>query len=599
MRETMRHRGPDHAGLWISPDGRVALGHRRLSIVDLSASANQPFVDNSGRLAITFNGEIYNHTELRAELESVGSAFRTKCDTEVILEGYRVWGEEIVPRLNGMFAFAIHDASRRKLFLARDRAGEKPLFYSMNRGEFRFASELKAIMADPAFEARLDYQSVESYLAYGYVLGEKCILRDVRKLLPGYSLTIDLDSTAGSPKQFWKLPEPSTMETGLDELAHELEHLLRDSVRRQLVADVPVGVLLSGGLDSSLVTAAAAGASSRRVRTFTVRFPGHHQHDEGEFARVVSDHFNTEHVELVAEPASVEVLPLLAEQFDEPMCDSSMIPTYLISQQIRKSATVALGGDGGDELFGGYRSYELLLKQQWIASLLPAAVRRVISRAARHIVPVGMKGRNYLSALDTQLGARIASARRLFDESYRRRLVPDLGSGPSEAETLGAGLCDPTLGLPGAAMAADFRGYLSGDILVKVDRASMLASLEVRSPWLDYRIIDFAFSRVPNRFRIRGSKQKIVSREVARSMLPASLNLDRKQGFSLPLQSWLQGSWGSYVSDVLFDPSSTFFNGKAVRSLFEGQKRGYSNGERIFALVLFELWRRKYRPHLS
>ena len=602
MRDTMVHRGPDAAGIWKSPDGAVGLVHRRLSIIDLSSDGNQPMVDETGKTVIVFNGEIYNYKELRVELEQRGHRFRSKSDTEVLLEGYKAWGEGLLSRLNGMFAFALYDGNARKLFLARDRAGEKPLFYAGRAGSFAFASELKSLMADPSLPRRIRPSSLESYLTYGYVPGDECILEGVNKLPPGHAMVCSLDTLAIRVWSYWQLPEPQLTKGTLEDCARELEGLLCDSVRRQLVADVPIGVLLSGGVDSSLVTAAAAKVSSGPIHTFTVRFPDHQDFDEGKYAEIVAKHFGTRHTELVAEPASLELLPILAAQYDEPMCDSSMIPTYLVSRMIRKSATVALGGDGGDELFGGYRSYNVFFQQRRLASMLPSPMRRLLATVSSRLMPVGTPGRNYIASIAGSLPERVARASRHHDLVSRRRLVPALNARiPYRAPTPEAfkeALFQAERGLPGAAMAVDFGSYLPEDILVKVDRASMLASLETRSPFLDYRIIEFAFARIPNEWRANAVDRKIVLRKLCASMLPASLDINRKQGFSLPLGDWFRGAWGTYAREVLLDSSASVFDHDSVRDLLNGLMRGRTNSERIFGLLLFELWRRKYNAVL-
>src|SRR5947209_10557356 len=307
MRDTMTHRGPDDRGSWSSDDGRVGFGHRRLSIIDLSPKGHQPMRSRDGNVCITFNGEIYNFLELRADLQRLGYTFDSESDTEVLLAAYAEWGTDALARLNGMFAFAMYDSLRKRLFVARDRAGEKPLFYRHADGGFAFASELKALMADPALQRRIDLQSLNHYLAFGYVPGERCMLEGVRKLPQAHALTYDLDDNALHVWRYWRLPEPSSngevisAERG-DELVDELHALLKDSVRRQMIADVPVGILLSGGVDSSLVTAMAASVSSRPVKTFTISFPGHGAYDEAAHARLVANHFGTDHSELVREP---------------------------------------------------------------------------------------------------------------------------------------------------------------------------------------------------------------------------------------------------------------------------------------------------------
>lgn len=346
--DAMRHRGPDDAGEWWAPDGRIGLGHRRLAIIDLSPAGHQPMKDATGELCIVFNGEIYNFAELRAELKVKGVLFRSHSDTEVILAAYREWGANCLSRLNGMFAFALYDSGREQLFLARDRAGEKPLFYAQEAGEIRFASELKGLMSDPAFRRRIDPQALDCYLAEGYVPGDRCILQGVKKLPPAHALMFDVNSGRSRLWRYWQLPVwNSSAVSGTaseGDLLHELEGLLADAVRMQLVADVPVGVLLSGGVDSSLITAMAVRATPN-VKTFTIRFPGYGKYDETEHARLIARHFNTDHMELEAERTTVAMLPTLARQFDEHVVDSSMIPTYLVSRLIRQHCTVAFASE--------------------------------------------------------------------------------------------------------------------------------------------------------------------------------------------------------------------------------------------------------------
>ena len=353
QRDALRHRGPDDKGIWCSNDSRVGLAHRRLSIIDTSSSGHQPMQNDTGEYCITFNGEIYNFKDLRKELKSRGHSFKSNSDTEVILASYIEWGESCLERFNGMFAFGIYDNKKRKLFIARDRAGEKPLFYIIKNKEIIFASTLKALFADDSIDRHLDHESFQCYLAYGYVPGNMCIIEGINKLPPAHALTFDIDTGFSKIWEYWNLPEPpnSNDRNFIDEsiLMDELENLLEESVAKQLVADVPVGILLSGGLDSSIITAMAA-RSKNSFKTFTISFPGYKEYDETEHARLIARHFGTEHIELEATSSLINLLPKLARQFDEPIVDSSMIPTYLVSKLVRKHCTVALGGDGGDEL---------------------------------------------------------------------------------------------------------------------------------------------------------------------------------------------------------------------------------------------------------
>jgi asparagine synthase (glutamine-hydrolysing) len=593
MNETLRHRGPDDTGVYWSTDRVVGLAQCRLAIIDLSPGGHQPMHSDDGRTVLILNGEIYNYRELRDELAALGHTFRSTSDTEVVLAAYRQWGTECVSRLDGMFALAVHDLAANRLFLARDRAGEKPLFYRSGEGRLTFASELKALMADPTFPRQLDPDAVEMYLAYGYVPGAMCIFRGARKLPAGGALLYDLDSGQLRTWQWYTLPPPPSRVRAEEDLLDEFEVLLERAVRRQLVADVPVGVLLSGGLDSSLVTAMAARASSRPVDTFTIAFPGHAKYDEGPHARLIAEHFGTRHTELAAEAATVDLLPQLAKQCDEPMADSSIIPTFLVSSLIRKHATVALGGDGGDELFGGYPHYSWLLQQQKLRRMVPSALRAIAAGAAARFLPPGMRGRNHAIGLSGDVGNAIAHVNVYFDAVTRARLLG--GKVSWRPEQFRASVADPSYGVIRRATETDFRTTMVDAYLVKVDRASMLASLEVRAPFLDHLLIDFAFGAVPDSVKVRPDARKILPRLLARRVLPPSFDVVRKQGFTMPLDAWFAGSWGSFIESTVLASGSGLFDRKVISGLLAGQRAGRNNTARLYALVMFELWCREYR----
>lgn len=594
-RDAMTHRGPDDAGEWWSDDGRVGLAQRRLSIIDLSQAGHQPMHDVMGSLSIVFNGEIYNFSDLRDELIAKGYGFCSNSDTEVILSAYREWGTDCLSRLNGMFAFALYDARLKTVFFARDRAGEKPLFYYQVGGELRFASELKALMVDPALPRRIVPESLDCYLAMGYVPGGRCLLQGYKKLPPAHAMLFDLQTGKMKVWRYWQLPEVSLADQPLDEsaLLDELESLLEKAVRGQMVADVSVGVLLSGGVDSSLVTAMAVRASSQ-VQTFTIGFPGHGKLDETDHARLIARHFGTRHTELMAEDVTADLLPLLARQFDEPIVDSSMIPTFLVSQLVRRHCTVALGGDGGDELFGGYPHYSRLLWMQQKLGRIPYFLRRGVALSAEKCLPVGYKGRNWAQGLGVDLDNDLPLIASCFDAKARRRLLKAHANWPLVAESILKERGSTQSDLLQRATRMDFSNYLAEDILVKVDRASMLSSLEMRAPLLDYRLIEFAFSKVPSRLKATPTEKKILLKRLSARLLPPEFDQQRKQGFSIPLGAWLKGgAFGTLFNDVLRD-SQCSFDARMVDSLLRGQDKGRSNGERLFALVLFELWRREY-----
>jgi len=596
-RDTLIHRGPDAAGEWWSPDGQVGLAHRRLSILDLSPAGHQPMHLVEQGLSIVFNGEIYNFQELRAELEQRGYVFRSHSDTEVLLAAYDAWGPACLARLNGMFAFALYDAPRRQVFLARDRAGEKPLFYRLERGTLYFCSELKALMAHPALPRRIDPEALDCYLAMGFVPGNRCILQGFNKLPAAHALTFDLRLGTARVRRYWQLPAvgPSADTGTVDEavLLDELEALLEDAVGRQLVSDVPVGILLSGGVDSSLVTAMAA-RHSGRVRTFSIGFPGHGKLDETPHARLIARHFGTKHTELVAEPTTADLIPRLARQFDEPMVDSSMIPTWLVSRLVRQHCTVALGGDGGDELFGGYGHYSRLLWMREHLAGVPSFLRQGLALAGEHWLPVGLKGRNYLQGLEMDPRHGLPLLASYFDPTSRRRLMQRSPGYRLVAEGIRRDRIPVQQDLLQRATRMDFSDYLAEDILVKVDRASMLNSLEIRTPLLDYRLIEFAFGRVPSDLKATVSDKKILLKRLAARVLPPEFDRQRKQGFCIPLATWLKGGpFRDLFWDTLASPDC-LFDRRTVQGLLKGQERGFSNGERLFALVQFELWRREY-----
>lgn len=594
-RDSMTHRGPDDVGEWWSDDGRVGLAQRRLSIIDLSPAGHQPMHDASGALSIVFNGEIYNFVDLRDELIAKGHGFRSYSDTEVILAAYREWGTDCLSRFNGMFAFALYDARQQKVFIARDRAGEKPLFYHQVSGVLRFASELKALLADTTLDRRIDSESLDCYLAMGYVPGARCMLKGFNKLPPAHALLFDTKTGQSKLWRYWQLPDLAVDKGSVDEaeLLKELESLLEDSVRHQMIADVPVGVLLSGGVDSSLITAMAVRMSSQ-VQTFTIGFPGLGKLDETEHARLIARHFGTRHTELMAEEATADLLPRLARQFDEPMVDSSIIPTFLVSQLVRQYCTVALGGDGGDELFGGYGHYSRLLWLEKMFGSIPISLRTLISGTSEYLFPVGFKGRNWLKGLGVDLKNGLPLIASYFDAATRQRLMSVYPDWRLVAEGIVKGLVPVNPDLLQRATRMDFANYLAEDILVKVDRASMLNSLEVRAPFLDYRLIEFAFRKVPSHLKATVVDKKILLKRLTARLLPPEFDRLRKQGFSIPLVEWLKnGEFRELFHDVLRD-SKCIFDSRVVDNLLRGQDRGCSNSERLFALVLFELWRREY-----
>jgi asparagine synthase (glutamine-hydrolysing) len=553
-------------------------------------------VNSSGKLSIVFNGEIYNHKQLRSELEVKGFVFKSSSDTEVIVTAYQHWGSDCINRFNGMFAFAIYDETNQTMFMARDRAGEKPFFYYLNGKELRFASELKAIFADDEIPRMLNAEALDCYLGLGYVPGSRCILDGFHKLPPAHAMEFNILTGECNTWRYWSPPVShfnSKQVFDEDELLEELEYLLGDAVRLQMVADVPVGVLLSGGVDSSLITAFAA-RSSNQVKTFTVGFPGHGILDETLHARLIADHFGTNHTELEAQPITADLLVKLAYQFDEPIIDSSMIPTYLVTKLVREQCTVALGGDGGDELFGGYGHYSRLLKMEVSAGDIPLPIRQLVAKLAGYALPIGFKGRNWLQGLGVDLKNGVPLIASYFDLETRNQLMPNGVRPDLNAEEILNNSLVSSSSLLERATRMDFQNYLAEDILVKVDRASMLNSLEMRAPFLDYRLINFAFEKVPPALKASAVDKKILLKRLTAKLLPLDFDRQRKQGFSIPLAAWLKkGPFRDLFYETLLHPDC-IFNRKVVTDLLSNQDRGYANSERLFGLVMFELWRKAY-----
>ena len=600
QRDVITHRGPDSEGLWVSPDRVVAFGHRRLAIIDLSPGGHQPMLHHSSGCVITFNGEIYNYVALRVELRNLGHFFRTASDTEVILAAYQEWGDAFLTRLEGMFAFAIYDPNRKRVLFARDRAGEKPLFFHTMEGRTSFASEIKALLIDSRYSRRVRPQALNDYLAYGYTTGSETIFAGIHRLNPGSKLVVDLLDGSIIESSYWTLPttRAHAADDSDDTLVERLHELLRGAVSRQLVADVPVGILLSGGVDSSLIAAIAAEVSTTPVSTFTVRFPGEIAFDEGPFARLVSSHLGSIHSEIEARPASADLLLRLAAQFDEPLADSSMIPMFMVSEEIRRHATVAIGGDGGDELFGGYKRYPQFIRGEQLRKLVPGFVRGGLASVAERLIPDGAPGLGMLQGLAGTLGTSIANAGRIFRADERVTLSPSIASFSlaqlTAPERRRSEMFSERRSTVQRATSVDFSGYMVDDVLVKVDRASMLSSLEVRAPFLDTGVINFAFTEVPDHLRSTTRERKVLLKMLGHRLLPAKLDLSRKQGFSIPLAEWLRGMWRPIVTEMVADQGQSIIAKDAIKRFQMLLDSGKPVESRLFSLMLLRMWERTY-----
>lgn len=588
----LAHRGPDDQGVWVSDCDRVGLAHRRLSVLDLSDAAHQPMCSRDGRYAIVFNGEIYNFAVLREELAAQGFVFSSAGDTEVVLAAYQAWGERALHRLNGMFAFAIYDRGNgvipASLFFARDRVGEKPFYYTATSDGLQFASELKAL----DHSGRVDLQALNFYLALGYVPADRCLFQGAHKLQPAHCGRLDLTTGELFIRRYWSLPENKPdAKAGGSELAAEAGNLIKDSVRLRLVADVPVGVLLSGGLDSSLVAAAAAQVSARPIETFTISLPGSSL-DEAQHAQKVASYFGTRHHVLPLDRPSLGHLDRLAPFIDEPIADSSILPAWLVFGLARKQVTVALGGDGGDELFGGYSDYTTSLADARSWGWVPAPVLSAMAGVVGQL-PAGLRGRNRLASLRKGPLRQMIWGRPYFDTQLRQRvLVPDavaeLGGGLEAPELFLSSLFDQGVDPVDSMTRTHFGSILPDDFLVKVDRASMMHSLEVRAPFLDHRLIEFAFGKIPSEWKVQGGESRRLQRMLAQQWLPPDLDVKRKQGFSIPINEWLRNE-GEQALMARMEGLPEVIDMREVHALVRGHLLGRANGGRLFALIMLAI----------
>jgi asparagine synthase (glutamine-hydrolysing) len=601
MNETLHHRGPDSSGTFV--DGNVGLAARRLSIIDLE-HGDQPIANEDGRIQVVQNGEIYNHAELRRRLEQSGHRFRTRSDTEVLVHLYEERGPAFVEELRGMFAIALWDRLERRLVLARDRFGIKPLYYRAVSDELAFGSELKALLALPGFSREVDPSALEAYLAFNSIPAPLTIFSEARKLPPGHMLIWQ----GGAPtlrRYARPRPVPVGRERKEDEraLAQELRERLRDSVRAHLVSDVPVGVLLSGGIDSSALAALAARESSYRVSTFSIGFE-ERAFNELDQARVVAEHYGTDHHELVVRPDAVELLPRLAEAFDEPFADSSALPTYLVSQLAAGTVKVALSGEGGDELFGGYYTYvadNLAPRIGRVASALRPLVDALPSSSGK--VSFDYKAKRFARSAHLPPLERHHGWKEIFSAEARAALLDGrpVGEDPLEvyraryAETAGADeiarLQDVDIGI-----------YLADDLLVKTDRASMAHSLEARVPFCDQVVAELALA-LPRRLKVRGLAKKRLLRQAVSTLLPERIARAPKRGFSIPAAAWLRGDLEPFARDVLSADrlrTQGFFDPAAVNRLIESHvERQEDLSRQIWGLLMFSLWHDRYGAQVA
>lgn len=618
MADRIVHRGPDDSGVWVDESAGLALAHRRLSIVDLSAAGHQPMLSVSGRWVFAYNGEVYNHLDLRRDLEAAGTApaWRGHSDTETLLACIEAWGVEATLESSvGMFAFALWDRETRTLVLARDRAGEKPLYYGWQGGAFLFGSELKALRAHPAFNASVDPGALALLLRHNYIPAPYSIHAGIQKLPPGSWLELRQGQRESEPRPYWSLAEVA--ERGMadpfagseEEAVDELARLMGKAVAGQQVADVPLGALLSGGIDSSLITALMQAQSRQPVRTFTIGFD-EKAYDEATHARAVANHLGTAHTELrLSANDALALIPSMSSMYDEPFADSSQLPTHLVMKLARQHVTVALSGDAGDEFFGGYNRYFLGPSTWQRIGWMPASLRRVLG-AAMTALPA-----HTINAVAGPLAKRFGVAqpgdkahklgRRLrhvrgTDDLYVSLVTewPD-AAGLVREGRIPPNLLDsrdrwPHLADPVARMMAlDGMTYMPDDILTKVDRASMAASLETRAPFLDRDVMEFAW-RLPLAMKLRGAQGKWILRQLLDRHVPRALIERPKMGFGIPLDQWLRGPLREWAGELLAEDRlrrEGYLHPQAITRTWQAHLRGQGAfGYRLWSVLMFQAW---------
>jgi asparagine synthase (glutamine-hydrolysing) len=595
MTEIIAHRGPDGDGFHFAPG--IGLGHRRLAIVDL-VTGDQPQFNEDGTVCVVFNGEIYNFQPLMAELAALGHAFRTRSDTEVIVHAWEEWGEDCLDRFNGMFAFALWDARREALFLARDRLGEKPLYYTtLADGRLLFASELKALALSPDIDRRLDPQAIEEFFAYGYIPDPRSIFRGVKKLAPGHSLLVRRGKPPPEPRCYWDVRFVDGGTIRREEAAEELIARLRESVRMRMIADVPLGAFLSGGVDSSGVVAMMAGLKTEPVSTFSIAF-GAKGWDESAYAAEIARRYRADHHVKEVDPNSFDLLDRLATIYDEPFGDSSAIPTFRVCAMARENVTVALSGDGGDEVFAGYRRYRWHCFEERVRRVVPASLRRPFFGIAGALYPKldwaprPLRAKATLEELARDTTEAYFSSvsicgtalrRRLFSPGLERELQGYDGVEVLRSHMRRCGSEDPL----SQVQYADFKTYLPGDILTKDDRASMASSLEVRVPLLDHTIVEWV-AGLPSHFKLHGREGKHIFKTALEPYVAKEILYRPKQGFAVPLAAWFRGPLRRRLRDTLLGPvvrESGLFDTGTIATLLDQ----HQSGERDHSAALWTL----------
>jgi asparagine synthase (glutamine-hydrolysing) len=598
MADSLAHRGPDGSGVWTAPG--VGLGHRRLSIIDL-ATGDQPMRSADGTLALSYNGEIYNFREVRADLEALGHRFRTESDTEVVLAGWRQWGPDCLARFNGMFAFALYDSDSDCLFLARDRLGVKPLYWTtLADDSLVFASELKGLLAHPLLRRVPSVQAIDDYLGLGYVPDDSCMIEGVRKLAAGHYLLVRRGRPVPEPVRWWDVDFSNPSRASAGALEEELVERLREAVRSRMVADVPLGAFLSGGVDSSAVVALMAEASRSAVETCSIGF-AEADHDETRWAALVAKRFATSHRSRTVAAEDFGLIDTLADAFDEPFADASALATYRVSELAREKVKVALSGDGADEAFAGYRRYRMFAAEERVRGLLPGPARGALGAIGNLYpkldwAPRFLRARTTLQAIGRDSGEAYADGvgvtpRPIRSSLYTGNFRRFLGGHRAEDRYVKAMAEAPAGDSLSRAQYADLKIWLPGDILTKVDRTSMAVSLEAREPLLDHRLVEFA-ARLPANMRLRGGSGKWLMKRALRRYLPDEVLNRTKMGFVTPVSAWFRGPLAAEAAAIAHSPALAelgWFDPAAIARLASAHRSGKAeHGRLLWQLVMLD-----------
>ncbi len=606
MAGRLRHRGPDALGI-ARPEIWSGLGHTRLKVIDLSEMANQPMASQDGRVWIVYNGEIYNYRALRSALQGYGRRFVSASDTEVILQAYEQWGEDCVVRLEGMFAFAIFDGRRRRMVLARDRTGKKPLFYYRDQERLVFASEIKALLVHPSVPCEFQERILPRYLAYGYVPPPETFYTNIRSLPPASLMVVDLPDGRERQQTYWQLPLlEQPLRVSRRETIRGLRERLTEAVRKRLVSDVPLGAFLSGGIDSTIVVGLMSRLTGQPIHTFSIGFRGDPRYDETPYARLVAQQFQTRHTEFMVQPKAFELLERLVYHHDQPFGDASAIPTFLLCALTKEHVTVALNGDGGDECFAGYRRFQAAAASarlpRWLSGALAKCLATLPPTAQRHR-RIGEMLR-FLSAAQRPWDERLVrwisyfpEPARLLRPEIRARVADDDWLAPARLWLSQAHRSSPLT----QALYFNFQEYLPNDLHVKMDRCSMAHGLETRSPFLDTEVIEYA-ARLPDALKLRGMTTKWILKEAFADLLSPAIRRRAKQGFGVPLDAWFRTDLRDAVSELLLSPGArlaAYLEPQAIRDVWQAHLRGDRNmGLPLWNLLTLEIWLRMCARHV-